>query len=545
MQDARRAFPNAVISRRRLLISLLCLAWILPGLVAHDPWKPDEAYNFGVVYEMLRGGSWIAPSLAGEPFVREPPLYYLTAALSGFVLSPLLPLHDAARLASGFYIALALLLCGLAGRELNGPGAGALTTALLLGCFGLVLRGHQLVPHVAGLAGFAMVYYGCARALTGPLGGVWIGTGLGIVFLATGIPEAIVAALIAVLLPLVSSAWRTREHALALGVAVLAALPWIAIWPLLLHTYSPELFRAWLDADTLARLLRGGGGGFYYLRILPWYAWPVWPLALWALWRAFGSGPAKPAIVLPLTGLLVTLLALSEAADKRELYAIPLLVPLALLAAPGAQTLRRGAANAWYWFSVMGFTFFILVGWVYWSGLELGVPPRLHAHLHRMQPGYTPGFKLVPFALGLLYTTAWFAVLVKLEKNAQRPAFAWAAGVTVTWALAATLFIGWVDTGKSYRGMIADMTTALPADYRCMSSRDLREPQRAMLHYFAGIVTYREEVPERRRECDLMLVQGTPREEAAPGGDWIKIWEGNRPGDKAERFRLYRRLAAR
>jgi 4-amino-4-deoxy-L-arabinose transferase-like glycosyltransferase len=531
-----------VISRRRLFVALLCLAWILPGLVAHDPWKPDEAYNFGVVYEMVRGGSWIAPSLAGEPFLREPPLFYVTAALSGIVFSPVLPLHDAARLASGFWIALALLFCGLAGRELNGPGAGALATALLLGCFGLVLRGHQLVPHVAGIAGFAIAYYGCARALRGPLGGAWIGTGIGIVFLSLGIPEAIVVALIAALLPLVSSAWRTRGYAAALGIALLTAAPWIVIWPLLLHTYSPELFRAWLETETLTRLFRRSGGGFYYLRILPWYAWPVWPLVLWTLWRGFGSGPAKPAVTLPLLALVMTLLALSEAPDKRELYAMPLLVALALLATPGAETLRRGAANAWYWFSIMGFTFFILVGWVYWSGLELGVPPRLHAHLHRLQPGYAPGFKLAPFGLALLYTAAWFAVLFRLPKTPQRPAFVWAAGITATWALAATLFIGWVDTGKSYRGMIADMTKALPASFDCISSRDLGDPQRAMLHYFAGIITYRQEVPGRRRECGLMLVQSVPREEIAPAGEWIKIWEGNRPGDRSERYRLYRRL---
>jgi len=531
-----------VISQRRLLIALLCLAWIVPGLVAHDPWKPDEAYTFGVVYEMISGGSWIAPALAGEPFLKEPPLYYMTAALSGLLFSPPLPLHDAARLATGFYMALALLFCGLAGRELNGPGTGALAAALLLGCFGLVLRSHQLVPHVAAAAGFAMAYFGCARALRGSVGGVWLGTGVGLVFLSLGAPEAVVVTLIAVLVPLVNSAWRTRTYAKALGVAVLAALPWLAIWPLMLHNYSPELFRMWLEADTVRRLFRGAGGGLYYLRVLPWYAWPVWPLALWALWRAFGSGPVKPLVTLPLTGLVITLLALSEAADKRELYAMPLLVPLTLLASPGVETLRRGAANAWYWFSVMGFTFFILVGWVYWSGLELGVPPRLHAHLHRMQPGYTPGFRVIPFALGLMYTAAWFAVLLKLPRNPQRPAFVWAAGVTATWGLAATLFIGWVDTGKSYRGMIAAMTPALPATYRCVSSRDLGEAQRAMLHYFAGIVTYREEAAGRRRDCDLMLVQGIPQEEKAPPGNWIRIWEGNRPGDKAERYRLYRRV---
>jgi 4-amino-4-deoxy-L-arabinose transferase-like glycosyltransferase len=527
---------------RRLLVGLLCLAWLIPGLIAHDPWKPDEAYTFGVVYEMIRGGSWIAPALAGEPFLKEPPLYYLTAAASAIFFSPLLPLHDGARLATGLYIALTLLFCGLAGRELNGPGFASLAIALLIGCFGLVVRSHQLIPQVAGMAGFAMAYYGCARALRGPLGGLWLGTGLGIVFLSQGIPETAIVALIALLLPLVSSAWRTRDYALALGLALLTALPWFTIWPLLLHTHSPELFRAWLQSETVARLYAGARTGLYYLRIMPWYAWPLWPLALWALWRAFGSGPVKPAISLPLTGFVITLLALSESTDKRELFALPLLLPLTLLATPGAPALRRGAANAWYWFAVMGFTFFMLVGWVYWSGLELGVPPRLHAHLHRIQPGYAPGFKLLPFALGALYTIAWIAVLVRLKRSPERPAFVWAAGVTLTWALLAILFIGWIDTGKSYRGMIRSLEGALPPSHRCVSSRELGEPQRAMLHYFAGIVTFREEAAERRRDCDLMLVQGSPQEEKAPPGNWIKIWEGNRPGDKTERYRLYRRI---
>jgi 4-amino-4-deoxy-L-arabinose transferase-like glycosyltransferase len=530
--------------QRNLLITFVCLAWLLPGLLAHDPWKPDEAYTFGIVYEMIRGGSWIAPALAGEPFLREPPLYYLTAAASALLFSSVLPLHDAARLATFFYAALALLFCGLAGRELNGTGFGALAIALLLGCFGLVLPGHQLIPQVAGLSGLAMAYYGCARALRGPVGGLWLGTGLGIVFLSQGIPEAVTMALIAALLPLVHSSWRTRNYALAFGVALLAALPWFTIWPLLLHTYSAGLFQEWLRAETVTRLYEGAGAGFYYLRILPWYAWPVWPLALWALWRAFGSGPVKPAIALPLTGFVITLLALSAAPDKRELYALPLLLPLTLLATPGAATLRRGAANAWYWFSIMVFTFFVLVGWVYWSGLELGVPPRLHAHLHRLQPGYQSAFKWLSFTLGALYTGAWFLVLARFKRHPHRPAIVWSVGVTVIWALLAVLFVGWFDTGKSYRSMYVSMEAALPPTYRCVSSRDLGEPQRALLHYYAGIVTYREEAAERRRDCDLMLVQGTPQEERPPAGNWIKVWEGNRPGDRAERFRLYRRYTS-
>lgn len=36
------------------LAVLLCVAWILPGLIGHDPWKPEEAHTFGVVYQLLK-----------------------------------------------------------------------------------------------------------------------------------------------------------------------------------------------------------------------------------------------------------------------------------------------------------------------------------------------------------------------------------------------------------------------------------------------------------------------------------------------------------
>jgi hypothetical protein len=91
--------------------------------------------------------------------------------------------------------------------------------------------------------------------------------------------------------------------------------------------------------------------------------------------------------------------------------------------------------------------------------------------------------------------------------------------------------------------MIASLQLALPKQYDCIASRKLTEPQRAMLHYFAGIITYREERPRQRR-CELMLVQGVPQYEVIPRGAWTKIWEGSRPRDKDERYRLYRRKDA-
>jgi hypothetical protein len=134
-------------------------------------------------------------------------------------------------------------------------------------------------------------------------------------------------------------------------------------------------------------------------------------------------------------------------------------------------------------------------------------------------------------------------VLASFRKTPMRPVVVWGAGITTMWALLATLFLGWADNVKSYRSMVVSMQRALPKKYDCVSSRALGESQRAMLHYFADVITYREEVPARRRECELMLVQGKPQAEIVPQGSWKKIWEGTRPGDKDERFRLYRRNA--
>jgi 4-amino-4-deoxy-L-arabinose transferase-like glycosyltransferase len=530
------------MTRRHALAAALCLAWILPGLFGHDPWKPDEAYTFGLVYDLLKTGDWVVPHLAGEPYLVEPPLFHITAALTARLFSPPLALHDAARVATGLYMGLTFLFCGLAGRELFGRGHGTLAMLLLLGALGLVIRSHQLISDVATLAGFAAAYYGCALARRSAWGGWWMGIGLGVIFLSQGVVETGIAAVIMALLPLLHREWRRAEYGWSLLIALPVAAPWLFIWPSLLHEASPRLFHAWLTQETTARIVGGGREPFFYLTIVPWYGWPLWALGLWALWRAKTQPSLRPAVLLPVVGFVVTLLVLSVTAEKRELHALPLLVPLALLATVAATALRRGATNAWYWFSVMGFTFFIAVAWFYWCALELGVPARLHVHLHHLQPGYTAAFRWFPFVVGACYTIAWFVVLARLPKSSERPAIVWASGITVVWALVAVLFVGWLDVGKSYRSMVRSLQHALPREYRCIASRGLGEPQRAMLDYFAHIITRRVEVT-RAGNCDLMLIEGRPHAERPPRGSWVKIWEGARPGDTGERYWLYRKSA--
>ena len=59
---------------------LLGIAYVVPGLVGHDPWKPNEAYSFGIIYHIWGSGDWVVPILAGEPFMEKPPLFYISAA---------------------------------------------------------------------------------------------------------------------------------------------------------------------------------------------------------------------------------------------------------------------------------------------------------------------------------------------------------------------------------------------------------------------------------------------------------------------------------
>ena len=69
----------------------------------------------------------------------------------------------------------------------------------------------------------------------------------------------------------------------------------------------------------------------------------------------------------------------------------------------------------------------------------------------------------------------------------------------------------------------------------------MNETQLASLSYFVAIEPVAE-TSKAGQACDWLLVVGdTRRELAAPNGRWTKIWEGNRPGDRKETFRLLRR----
>ena len=170
------------------LLALLILAWLLPGLIGRDPWKADEPYTVGLVWHIVETGDWVVPTLGGEPFMEKPPVYFITAACFTKCFSWLLAPHEAARLASAFFLGITLLCVGLASRRWYGDGKGQIAALLLMGCVGLIHTAHFLITDNALLAGFAVALYGLSLCGTRPwLGGIWLGTGTGLAFMAKGI----------------------------------------------------------------------------------------------------------------------------------------------------------------------------------------------------------------------------------------------------------------------------------------------------------------------------------------------------------------------
>ena len=553
MSGARIALPLA-----RVPLLILVAVWLLPGLIGHDPWKNDDAIGIGIAHQFASHGDWLLPRLAGEHYFGDGPLFYWIAAAFGKLLGGLVPEHDAARLAGGACIALALAFLRLAANAFNedrrrygdsradDSHGGDSVMLLFIGCTGLLLHAHEAINETALLAGLACVYYGAALVPTRPYAaGAALGCGLGAALLATGLAPVLplFAALLAT--PLFVADWRSRSAALALACGLAALLPWLVVWPALLDARSPELFAAWWRQANLSLLASGpsaaaAAGAF---KTLAWFAFPAWPIALWALWLSRRK-PASAGASVPLIALVTGLAIACSAGSRGELPLLPLLLPLALLGGQGLSDLRRGAANSLAWFGAMTFSLLGALIWLGYCALQTGFPPRIAANAARLEPGFVSHFAWLPLIAAGAITLAWIALVFRSARSPQRSVTFWAAGLAFFWALTMLLWLPWIDYGKSYRRVANSLQAALAGHPGCIASRGLGEAQRATFDYHAGIVTRRAETGARH-DCPLLLLQDNAgRPEPGPAGRWKKIWEGNRPGDRSEKFRLYAKVKA-
>ena len=524
------------------VLAALLITYIFIGLIGHDPWKHDDATSIGIAYDIVVNGNWLTPQLAGQNY-PDAPLYYWIAATTAHLFSWLLPTHDAARLASGLFTLLALEFILLAARELHGKDHAAAAPLILAGSIGFLFHAHEAQPMLAALTAHTAAYWALALLPRRPrFAAMVFGTAMALGFLANGLLPALT------LLPVTLIAlWYSDNKAQAvahLALAGLLAALISGVWLLPLYLNAADYFSQFLQSELtpLTQPIQRASNILRYFNLLLWYAWPALPLAAWALWSKRRVLNSK-ALALPALAFITLMLLLGLMVEIRSSVALLLLPPLVLLATPAVTSLRRGAANAFDWFGMMTFSAFAVVVWIGWSAMVFGWPERLAKQVVRLEPGFVGQFDLTTSAFALCCTVIWFWLAATSPRSPMRGIMHWMAGLTLFWVLIATLWMPWIDYGKTYRPLSAELRNALPANANCIANGNLPNSILATLDYFDGIRT----IPlagEAGKRCNWLLVHGDVRDpQGIAAAGWRKTWEGKRPSDRREsdKFHLYRR----
>ena len=534
--------PRVTLPPAPAALALLAAAFVVPGLAGHDLWKSHDAITLGIVHEMALHGALLVPSVAGVPFLEDPPLYYWLALGFGALIGPLLEFHAAARLASGALMFAAFGFLYLAARDWSAVEdrrtSAAAAVLILLGSIGLMVHAHEALPELASLAALCGALAALPHAARRPLAaGVAFGAALGLALLAAKWVAPVALGLAVAAAHAVCPEWKTRRAAPFLGAALAVAAAVASLWPLALASRHPELAAAWRSlafepqGEALSNLR-------YFLSTGSWFAWPAWPLALWAAW-SLRRRWSDARVFVPACAAVLALGGLVGWGPAQDVSLIPVLAPLSLLAAPGIFALRRGAAAALDWFGMLTFAFFTGLIWLGYIAMMTGVPPRVARNLGRQAPGFEAQLELWPLAFALALAVGWLYLVFFTAPSPMRSVARWAAGIVLLWGSFAMLWMPWADHQKSYRSVAVKLRASVPAGEHCIAQRSLGTAQSAALAYHGGIRT-RPFDPVDPQACRLLLVQGHPSHEYdGPDASWDKLADVGRPGDKSERYRLY------
>ena len=557
----------------RWLLLLMCTLYVVPGLVGRDPWRFEDAAGFGVAWTMSlapRGAfDWLAPNVLGAPVAEEGPLPFWLGAIA-IRLLPFLAPDTAMRGVAMAWLALFLVCLWygaylLARRPEAQPadpfgasasradyGRAIADCALLvaLATFGLLARAHETTAEAAQVAWVGVFLFGCALATERPrLGGAIAGLAVGLSLMSRGLPAAVPLALAALALPALVGAYRLVARPMLSGF-VPAAIAAAAAWPAMLWS-AGDAGRAHLAGWLLWNRAQVSGpeaaGLLDLLETVPWFFWPAWPLAAWAAWR-WRERRLEPAVAVPaVTALLLAVPALLSPTGGESVL-LPLVPPLALLAALGLPTIRRGLTGLIDWFAVMTFTLIGFALWAYWIAFQTGWPPRMAYRAQQSVIGFAPEVHAVELVLGLAATLAWIALVA--WRVARHPKALWrtmilsAGGMVLAWSLLMTLWLPAGNYRKTYRDVAQQAGAVVASAPGCVRTLGLDLAHRTSFAYFGGL-----RIDDGRADCRWLLVVERPQApidvDARVGGSWRVAWSGQRPADRQERFRLLQRAADR
>ena len=129
----RVLFPGEADTRTRVRPLSLLFVLLLPAILLYPTrafylLEPDEGRYAQIPKEMVEGGSWVVPTLQGEPYLDKPPLMYWLVAISYEIFGVS---EASARLVPALCVHLTILAIYLLGRRSIGE-RGAFWAALLL-----------------------------------------------------------------------------------------------------------------------------------------------------------------------------------------------------------------------------------------------------------------------------------------------------------------------------------------------------------------------------------------------------------------------------
>ena len=563
---------SATLALPRWALFALGLLYILPGLIGRDPWK-DDAGSFGMMWTMAHGtlNDWLYPNIAGMASVEEGPLAFWLGAicikLFGWLLGDVL----AARVstigifvlgtASLWYTAFHLgrrteaqpLRLAFGGQpEPDDYGRTLADTAVLiyLGSLGLLLHSHETLATTLQGSLLAYFLYRAVRyiELPSPRNASLIGLSLGALVLTRGFISPIALAL--ALFACTRLLRQPMAHALRhIGLAVLVAGAIALVWivpVLLVQPYGMAPIAEWVtwNADQFGWPNWISLKAFFRVGI--WFFWPAWPFAAWAIY-AWRRERDMLHIVLPLCFVVVltVLMVCDPVLENGDL--LKLLPPLALMAAFGLPTMKRGAINAIDWFSVMVLTMAGAIVWLFWIAKLTGTPARLAKNALKLVPGFNPEFGIVSFIVAAITTVGW--IVLVYWRISRQPSVLWRAvvlssgGLILLWVLLMTLFLPDLNYARSYAIVARQIAASLPAGANCIDS-NVGPAQRASMAYYGQLPFSRID----STACDYVLTQDSVRirgdreqRHSFNVSGWTLLWEGRRPSDRDERFRLYRK----
>ncbi len=562
----------ATLTLPRWGILLLCLLYILPGLIGRDPWKNSDAADFGVMWTMAHHGwqDWLWPNISGLPIAGSGPLTFWLGAICIKLFGGFLGDALAARIAplcfflvGAYSVWHTTFLLGKRNEaqpmrlafggqpEALAYGRVLADGALLiyLGCLGLLMHSHETSVEALFVAVVAYTLYRSARYIERPVikNAVLLGLALGALALTNGLVTPL-GLYCCFFIAVFFCKPPRQKHVVNLLVSFTATLLPVILWWLVVKVarpYNSSPFHAWLVWNAAQIGLPNFDSIRFFFRNGIWFFWPAWPFACWSIyawrrqWRA-------AHVVLPLLFTLAFLVLAFFNPQKEETVLLSFLPPLAILAALGLPTMKRGAINAIDWFSVMTLTVCALFIWLAWAAKHTGWPTGIAKNASKLAPGFLPEFDVIATLIAACVTICWFALVY--WRLSRQPAVLWRAvvlstgGVILCWVLLATLWLPWINYSKSYAGIATEMADRILDKSNCIRT-NVSAAQRASFAYFGNV---RFENFQTESCPYLLLGDRVPKYDRPVSPKTYKnmrlIWEGHRPSDRGERFRLYRNV---